>query len=389
MSVGNGRARRSGSLARGTKPTVISLFSCGMGMDIGFGKAGFDTRYANDITNFACETINTNRPGIPYDHADIADVASRTIMRKASLKQGEVDVVIGGPPCQPFSTAGKRRGANDKRSLALQEYMRIIRDVRPKFFVFENVPGIITASKSHTSFYKRMSSPSKKLSRDWFDDFLKNFKALRGYAVDWGVFNAADYGVSQKRKRLILIGSRTANPSTVLDIIREMANFSNPDTLNGGGKLPWRTLKDALRGLHDADKEYVEFPPWGKYLEHVKAGGCWINLPRRMQRRAMGGAADSADPLKKGKQGGRRGFYRRLSWDAPAPTLVTSPTQRGSCMCHPDETRPLTVRECARIQGFPDNWHFVGTTMQKYRMIGEAVPIEMAKAVAVAIKKFC
>lgn len=389
MSAGGGCTRHNKPHASAAKPTVISLFTCGMGMDIGFGKAGFDTRYANDVTRFACDTINSNRPGIPCDHADIANVPSGRIMGKASLKRGEVDVVIGGPPCQPFSTAGKRRGANDKRSLALGEYIRIIRDTRPRFFVFENVPGLITASKNHMSFYERIASSSKKLKRDWFDGLIKDFENLEGYAVDWDVFNAADYGVPQKRKRLILIGSRTVNPSAVLDVIKSMAKFADPNTLNGDGRAPWRTLRDALHGMHDPDKECMAFPPWGKYLEYVKAGGCWVDLPRRMQRRAMGGAADSSDPLRKGKQGGRRGFYRRLSWDAPAPTLVTSPTQRGSCMCHPDETRPLTVRECARIQGFPDNWKFAGTTKQKYCMIGEAVPIEMAKTVAVAIKKFC
>lgn len=389
MTAAKRRTRRVKLRIGAAGPTVISLFTCGMGMDIGFGKAGFVTRYANDITKFACDTIESNRPGTPYDHANIADVSSMEIMSKASLRKGEVDVVIGGPPCQPFSTAGKRRGANDERSLALREYVRIIADVRPRFFVFENVPGLITASKNHTSFYERIASPSKKLPRDWFNGLIGEFKGIKGYAVDWGIFNAADYGVSQKRKRLIIIGSRTADPSAVIGTLVDMARFSDPKTLNGGGKMPWRTLRDALRGMRDHDKEYVEFPSWGRYLEHVPAGGCWVDLPGRMQGRAMGGAADSTDPMRKGKQGGRRGFYRRLSWDAPAPTLVTSPTQLGSCMCHPDEVRPLTVRECARIQGFPDSWNFAGTTKQKYRMIGEAVPIEMARAVAAAIKGFC
>lgn len=371
------------------RPTVISLFTCGMGMDIGFAKAGFDTRYANDITKFASDTIKSNRPDIPYDRGDIANISSKEILRKASLTRGEADVVIGGPPCQPFSPAGKRRGANDKRSFALREYMRVIKDTRPKFFVFENVPGLITASKNHTSFYERIASPSKTLSTDWFDGLIRDFKNVGKYDVDWGTFNAADYGVPQKRKRLVLIGSRTASASGVLDTIKNMARFSDPSHMNGDGKIPWRTLRDALRGMRDPDMERVDFPPWGKYLKYVHPGRCWVDIPSHLQRKAMGGAADSADPAKKGLQGGRRGFFRKLSWDAPAPTVVTSPTQRGSCMCHPDEIRPLTVRECARIQGFPDDWDFVGTTRQKYRMIGEAVPVDLAEAIARAIKKFC
>lgn len=94
---------------------------------------------------------------------------------------------------------------------------------------------------------------------------------------------------------------------------------------------------------------------------------------------------DTDDPKRKGKQGGRRGFFRRLSWDAPSPTLVTSPTQMGTCICHPDEDRPLSVKEYARIQGFPDDWEFVGSTEQKYRMIGEAVPIDLARIIAETI----
>jgi len=100
----------------------------------------------------------------------------------------------------------------------------------------------------------------------------------------------------------------------------------------------------------------------------------------------MGHAADTDDPKKKGKQGGRTGFFRRLSWEKPAPTLVTSPSQMATCICHPDETRPLTVREYARIQGFPDNWSFEGSLAQKYRMIGEAVPVELARIIADTIK---
>ena len=215
---------------------------------------------------------------------------------------------------------------------------------------------------------------------------MAKFKKIRGYTVDWKLLNAADYGVPQKRKRVILIGSRTVDPSSVFATIERMARFADPKDSERQGKRPWRTLRDALEGLVDTDKEYVNFPRWGKYLEHIPPGGCWVNLPENLKKKAMGGAADSSDPKKKGKQGGRRGFYRRLSWDAPSSTLLTSPSHLSSCLCHPDELRPLTVRECARIQGFPDDWKFVGSTSQKYRMIGEAIPIEMAKNIAIAIK---
>lgn len=371
------------------RPIAISLFTCGMGMDIGFSKAGFATRYTNDIASFACNTIRENRNDVHCDEGDITDMPSERILQKARISAGEADIVIGGPPCQPFSTAGMRRGFDDKRGLALLQYIRIIRDVRPKFFVFENVPGLISASKKHVSFYDRMSGRKVSSSERYgslFKAVLDEFAKLGEYHTKWEVFNAADYGVPQKRKRLIMIGSRTTDPDVILQDIKSAASFADPKSTESG-KRTWRTLRDALQGLDDPEVECASFPKWGKYLKHVPSGGCWIDLPKRFRDKAMGGAADSDDPKKKGKQGGRRGFYRRLSWDEPAPTLVTSPVQLGNCMCHPDELRPLSVREYARLQGFPDDWKFVGSTSQKYRMIGEAVPVELARTIAVIIRK--
>ncbi len=363
-----------------------------MGLDLGFEKAGFSTKYANDITKSACDTIRENRPNISCDEGDITEISSSEILRKSSIKQ-EVDVIIGGPPCQSFSTAGKRKGFNDKRGFALLQYIRIINDIKPKLFVFENVPGLVSAAKKHVSFYDRMSSSGKKITNDQkygslFEEIINDFRKINGYQIKWKMLNAADYGVPQKRKRLVLMGSRVLNPNVIFDEIEKAAKFADPKEAKTIGKKPWRTLRDALDGLEDHEKEHINFPKWGQYLKYVPAGGCWIDLPKHLKEKAMGGAADSSDPKKKGKQGGRRGFYRRLSWDAPAPTLITSPAQLGSCICHPDELRPLTVKEYARLQGFPDTWNFVGSTNQKYRMIGEAVPVELARIIASAIKKF-
>ena len=147
-------------------PTVISLFTCGMGMDVGFEKAKFQTVYTNDITKFACNTIRQNRSEIPCDEGDITNISSKEILKKSKHKKGEIDVVIGGPPCQSFSTAGARKGLEDKRGMALLEFIRVIRDVQPKFFVFENVPGLKSIAKKHISFYDRMSVDKKTLSSD-------------------------------------------------------------------------------------------------------------------------------------------------------------------------------------------------------------------------------
>ena len=368
-------------------PRVISLFTCGMGMDLGFEMAGFKTVYANDIAKFACDTIRRNREGVHCDLGDITNIESSEILKRSGLKKGEVDVVIGGPPCQSFSTAGARKGFDDKRGIALLEFIRIIRDVKPKFFVFENVPGLKSMSKKHIGFYERASMDKSKLSHDQeygslFEEILAQFSGLGGYKIHWEILNAADYGVPQKRKRLVLIGSRVADPKQVFDQIRKEAVFADPSVATEEKKKPWKTLRDGLSGLVDEEKECTKFPSWGKYLKHIPPGGCWKDLPKNVRKKAMGQAADTDDPKRKGKQGGRTGFFRRLSWDLPAPTLVTSPSQLGTCICHPDEDRPLTVKEYARLQGFPDSWEFVGSTSKKYRMIGEAVPVQLAEVIS-------
>ena len=386
-------ASKSKDKTGSSEPTVISLFTCGMGMDLGFEKAGYKTVYANDITKFACNTIRENRPNLPCDEGDITEIPSKKILEKSGHDKGSIDIIIGGPPCQSFSTAGMRKGLDDKRGMALLEYIRVIKDIQPKFFVFENVPGLKSIAKKHISFYDRIVTDKKKLDKDHqygslFQDILSEFEKIKGYKVDWKILNAADYGVPQKRKRLILIGSRVVAPSMIFEEIEKHAKYVDPKKSDDQKRKPWKTLRDALDGLKDEKKECTKFPKWGKYLEHVPPGGCWINLPKKLQKEAMGHAADTDDPKRKGKQGGRRGFFRRLSWDNPAPTLVTSPSQMGTCICHPDQTRPLTVREYARIQGFPDNWEFVGSTSQKYRMIGEAVPVGLATMIAKSVSKF-
>jgi len=360
-------------------------------MDLGFEKAGFNTKYTNDIAKFACNTIRQNRKEIPCDEGDISEITSAQILKKASTEKGKIDVVIGGPPCQSFSTAGMRKGLEDKRGMALLEFIRIIKDVQPKFFVFENVPGLKSMAKKHMSFYDRIATDQKKLDNDLkygslFEEILSEFKSIKGYKVEYKILNTADYGVPQKRKRLFLIGSRMMDPKIIFEEIKKFEKYADPKKSEEQGKKPWKTLSDALYGLKDKEMECTKFPKWGKYLKHVPPGGCWVNLPDNIKKQAMGHAADTDDPKRKGKQGGRRGFFRRLSWNSIAPTLVASPTQMGTCLCHPDEDRPLSVKEYARLQGFPDEWEFVGSVSQKYRMIGEAVPVEFARIIATVIK---
>jgi len=390
------------------KPTVISLFTCGMGMDRGFEKAGFQTVFANDITKFACDTIRTikkkeiEKKSLYLDPRSIFDIHSENILENIGLEKGEANLIIGGPPCQSFSTAGMRKGLKDDRGRAVMEYIRKIEEIRPKAFVFENVQGIKSMSKRHMSFYDRIQLKDSELKRSQrkgslFRYIENKFKALQnpidgiGYSIKHDILNSADFGIPHNRKRFILIGIRSdiGSADDVMNQIKSKAQFADPKLAQKLGKKKWRTLeilKNKFEGKNPED--CAKFSDKKKeFLKHVpkKKGGCWIDLPNEMQIEAMGGAADTDDPKRKGKQGGRRGFYRRLSWYKPSPTLVTSPTQAGTLMCHPKYDRPLSVKEYSVIQGFPKNWKFQGSLAERYRMIGEAVPVKLAEVIAKTI----
>jgi len=366
------------------KPTLISLFTGAMGLDLGFEMAGFEVRVAVDIDRWVCETIRANRPNLPIINADIRRVDTKLILEKACLKVGEPTVVTGGPPCQAFSTAGKRESINDARTDKggdlVFEFLRVVREAKPKFFVFENVTGVLSAALRHISFYERIKRKKQEIPPEArlgtaFEKILNEFKET-GYRIKWAVLNAADYGVPQQRKRLFIVGSREN-----IDIpFPPEPTHAHPGSLDviSGKKKPWLTLRDAIWNLRDRkDLEYIPFPSWGRYLRYVPPGGCWVDIPKELQKEAMGGAYRS--------QGGRRGFFRRLSWDKPAPTLVTSPVMKATCLCHPDYDRPLSVEEYMRIQCFPDGWKLVGPTNTKYKMLGEAVPPPLGYVVAKCI----
>jgi DNA (cytosine-5)-methyltransferase 1 len=366
--------------SRKYRPAVISLFSGAMGLDLGFELEGFDIRVTLDNNPDVIETIKRNRPKIPIIGQSIFEVDTKEILEKTGLRVGEVAVITGGPPCQPFSTAGRRFSVEEKRGQCVFEYLRVINETKPKFFVFENVTGLLSSAIKHVSFYERIEKKEEELSPEErlgsaFEAILEEFRNT-GYGINWNVVNSADYGAPQKRKRLILLGSREGKK-----IPLPPTTHASPKSLDAisGHKRPWTTLRDAFRDLNDPEPEFVKFPRWGKYMKHIPQGGYWRNLPDKLKKEAMGGAFYS--------QGGRTGFYRRLSWDEPSPTLVTSPVFKGTVLAHPEEDRPLSVREYARIQGFPDDWVFIDSTEAKYRIIGEAVPIPLSRAIARQIQK--
>jgi DNA (cytosine-5)-methyltransferase 1 len=314
------------------KPSVIELFAGAGGLALGLEQAGLAPVVLIDNDRWACETLKLNRPNWNVICNDVS---------KMDWKAHKADVVVGGFPCQAFSHAGKKLGFEDTRGTLFFEFARCVNEVRPKIFVGENVAGLAIHDNGRT--LKTMLS------------VLKSF----GYNVQYKVLDAVNYGVPQKRKRIFIVG-------TLPNI-----SFSFPE--------PSRkvvTLRDALKDVPKSPG--ARYPEKRRVvLELVPPGGCWVDLPLELQRKYMGKSFYSG--------GGRRGMARRLSWDEASLTLTTSPAQKETERCHPEETRPLAIRECARIQTFPDNWQFAGGVGAQYRQIGNAVPVKLAKAIGLGI----
>ena len=375
-----------------TKPTVISLFTGGMGLDLGFEEKGFAIKVALDNDVAVRATILANGRSFPVIAKNVAEVTTAEILNSAGLQVGEATVVTGAPPCEPFSIAGTRNGFRDHRAGAVYSFIRIVRESRPEYFAFEEVPGFLRAAKHHMSFYERSRMRADEIPPDArlgsaFDEILKEFEDL-GYNLSFdpenpkaSLLNSADYGSPQKRIRFVLIGAREG-PAIKLPTPTHGAPDSKE--VQEGARRRWRTLRDALDELdHDGD-EHLHFPEkWGQYLDDVPEGGCWRDLQEDLHAIVLGGAYDDGtNSMTAGMKGGRTGFLRRLSWDKPAPTLVDRPTNKANCLCHPDKTRPLSVKEYARIQGFYDDWIFSGSLSQRYRLIGQATPVQLATAIA-------
>jgi DNA (cytosine-5)-methyltransferase 1 len=322
------------------KFTDIELFAGAGGLALGLEEAGFDGLAYVEFNHQACNTLRANRPDWNVIEADVHQVDFKKW-------HGKVDLVSGGAPCQAFSYAGKKLGFGDTRGTLFAEFARCIHEVEPKMFLFENVRGLL--SHDH--------------GRTWAT--INHVFEEQGYYVQYQVLNACYYGVGQKRQRMIVIGIRND--------LKERITFDYPIA-----EKEWTTLRDVLQDVPDSPYQpYSENKR--KVLELVPPGGCWVDLPEEVAKEYMGKSYYSG--------GGRRGMARRISWDEPCLTLTTSPSQKQTERCHPDETRPFTVREYARIQSFPDEWEFEGTLSDQYKQIGNAVPVELARRVGIQIIK--
>ena len=346
---------------------VISLFSGAMGLDIGLGLAGLNVAIGQDFEPACVDTIKAN--GHEVIGGDIREIQPQSLLDKTGLYVGEPFMICGGPPCQPFSTAGKRLGINDPRGSLFMDFIRMIDYIRPRFFVMENVKGIMSAPLKHVpGSTKDPDDPEQKLGTV-LDVILSEFNKL-GYKTVYGILDAVNYGVPQFRERFVLIGSRD-HEGIFLPLPTHFQMHQNPE-------YRWKTVGEAVRDIEDEDGECGSLTPERKkYLKMVPEGGNWRNLPEDVVKAAMGGAFESG--------GGKVGFYRRLSYDQPAPTITTAPAQKATMLCHPVKDRPLSVHEYARLQQFPEDWIFTGTTAAKYKQIGNAVPVGLAKAIGEAV----
>lgn len=320
----------------------VELFAGGGGLALGMSLAGFHHVLLNEFDTAACKTLKTNRPEWNVIEGDVRHIDFTPL-------RGKVDFLSGGFPCQAFSYAGKGAGFNDTRGTLFFELARAVKEIQPKVFMGENVKGLISHENGRTF------------------ETIKNAIAELGYTlVEPRVLRAIMYQVPQKRERLILIAIRN-------DIAKRV-EFHWP--------TPYHevlTLRDALYQsvIFDSDvpvSEGAQYPEKKKrVLAMVPQGGDWRNLPEDVAKDYMGGSWLLG--------GGKTGMARRLSLDEPSLTLTCSPCQKQTERCHPLETRPLSIREYARIQTFPDSWNFQGSMSDKYKQIGNAVPVNLAWAV--------
>lgn len=322
-------------------PVFIEVCAGAGGLSSGLVSAGFMPLMLNDNNKKCCDTLRANHTcEIICDDMENLDVSKYI---------GKIDLLAGGIPCQSFSQAGKRLGTDDPRGKLVYTFAKLIKSLKPSIFLVENVKGLMSHNCGET---------------------LKNFISVLSldgaYDVSYELLNSFNYEVPQKRERLFIIGVKCSN------IIEK---FIFPEK-----KTKKIVLSDVLIDVPQSiGAKYSE-----KKLELFKLipqGGCWIDLPIEKQKEYLGKSFTSG--------GGKRGILRRLAMSEPCLTLLCSPTQKQTERCHPLEDRPLTVREYARIQTFPDDFQFSGSMSAQYKQIGNAVPPKLAYFIGIALMDLC
>jgi DNA (cytosine-5)-methyltransferase 1 len=364
---------------------IWSFFSGAMGLDLGLEAAGLCPTLAHELEPVFCQSIRRNRPALDLIEGDVRDLTGDSLRAHRAF-QDEVHLMVGGPPCQSFCPGGKRAALTDPRGNLIYEYLRLISEIQPRHFVLENVANLATAALRHRAIKDR---PGQHWSLKKYDSAQFSLgiddvalepneqagSALRqimtdvgrlGYHLNFGVLDSADYGAPQQRLRFVMLGSRDVPPPAL------------PAPTHGIGLKPIVTVRDAILHLAEAPGPHSEYTePVRRVFALVPEGKNWRALPKDIQREAMGGSYDAG--------GGKTGFYRRLGWDKPSPTITGRANRKGSALCHPQADRPLSVRECAALQGFPPDWAFAGSMAAAYTQVGNAVPVALGQAIGSAL----
>lgn len=358
--------------------TAIDLFCGAGGLSEGFRQAGFHVLAGNDIDPFAAETFAATHSEAKFLPGPIEDISARAFLKAAGLKKGELDCLIGGPPCQAFSVYNHQRGMHDERSSLFRQYLRIVKGLMPKWVVMENVTGITSVGDGQA-----------------VEKILSGLADL-GYNVETRILRAEEYGVPQERRRIFFIGNRLGLPIqwpelthgpglkpfvTVWDAIGDLPRLKNGE--DPGRPLRYRAAPKSeyqayLRGNATQVDNHAAprlAPINLKRMKYIPEGGSWRDVPVELLPAGMK-RARRCDHTKR---------YGRLRKDGLSSTILTKCDLHWGAYIHPEQDRVLTVREAARLQSFPDWFEFAGPRTEQYVQVGNAVPPLLAKQVGLAL----
>ena len=360
--------RKSKRKPSDSKLNCLSFFSGAMGLDLGLEKAGINVLMACEFDNASRKTIihNDKKVGLI---GSILDYSIEEILEYANIdNKNKVDLIVGGPPCQAFSTAGKRMGFQDERGNVFLKYIDIIEKIKPKYVVIENVRGLMSSVLTIDIEDDLLSEIPVDWKKTKGSSLLYVQKRLEkaGYKVSFNLYNSANFGTPQIRERVVIVCTLDDIPVPHL----------NPTHSENGefGLKKWVPFKDAVKDLDPKKATSINFSEKRlKYIKMLGPGQNWRNLPIEIQKEAMGGSFELG--------GGKTGFYRRLDWNRPAPTVLTHPAMPATELAHPEEPRPLSIEEYKRIQQFPDQWEIQGSILDQYKQIGNAVPVGLGEVI--------
>ncbi len=366
-------------MARHSGWTAIDLFCGAGGLSEGFRQAGFHVLAGNDIDESAGETYTATHEEAKFLPGPIEDITAADLLKASGLKAGELDCLIGGPPCQAFSVYNHQRGMHDERSQLFREYLRIVEGLMPNWVVMENVTGITSVGQGAA-----------------VQTILKNLKDL-GYHVETKILRAEEYGIPQERRRIVFLANRLGRPIiwpepshgengnpfvTIADAINDLPPLENGED---GGVQPYASApqSDYQRMLRGNSTEVYNHaaprlaPINMERMQHIPQGGSWRDIPFELLPAGMK-RARRCDHTKR---------YGRMAWDGLSCTVLTKCDLHWGAYLHPEQDRSITVREAARIQSFPDWFHFDGPRTEQYVQVGNAVPPLLGKKIGEAIQK--